>query len=95
MDNRQTHSTPDSASALTSVPIEITVSVGRARPLIRDFLQLTEGCVLQLDRKLDDPVDLYVGERRIGTGVLEVVEGDGDARLAVRLTEVAELSGPA
>ena len=94
MDNPQaapmTGSTP-----FTSVPIEITVSVGKARPLVRELLQLNEGSVLTLDKALDDPVELYVGEKRIGIGVLEVVEGDGQGQLAVRLTEVVDLQSPA
>ncbi|ETX15012.1 hypothetical protein OCH239_19640 [Roseivivax halodurans JCM 10272] len=79
---------------LAAVPIEITVAVGRARPLIRDLLQLDEGSVLVLDRQLDDPVELYVGDRMIGIGALEVVEENGQSRLAVRLTEVADLKAP-
>ena len=78
----------------TSVPIEITVSVGKARPLVRELLQLNEGSVLTLDKQLDDPVELYVGEKLIGIGVLEVVEGDGQGQLAVRLTGVVDLQSP-
>ncbi|SHI03210.1 FliM/FliN family flagellar motor switch protein [Marivita hallyeonensis] len=75
--------------AFTSVPIEITVSVGRARPLVRDLLKLEEGSVLALDKRVDDPVDLYVGDRLIGTGVLEITEtGEKQGQLSVRLVEV-------
>ena len=58
---------------------------------MRELLQLNEGSVLALDKELDDPVELYVGEKLIGIGVLEVVEGDGQGQLAVRLTEVVDL----
>jgi flagellar motor switch protein FliN len=78
-----------------SVPIEITVSVGRARPLVRDLLQLEEGSVLLLDRRVDDPVDLYVGDRLIGTGVLEITEtGEKHGVLSVRLVEVHDFGHP-
>ena len=43
-------------SRFADVPIEITISVGTARPLIRDLLSLDEDAVLPLDRTLDDPV---------------------------------------
>ncbi|MHA6347344.1 FliM/FliN family flagellar motor switch protein [Roseivivax sp. CAU 1761] len=80
---------------LTSVPIEITVSVGRARPPIRELLALDAGSVLTLDRQLDDPVELYVGDRLIGLGMLEVQEDEGSPpRLAVRLVEMADLKAP-
>lgn len=95
MDNTQATSRGDAATAFTSVPIEITVSVGKARPLVRDLLQLAAGSVLSLDKQLDDPVELYVGEKLIGIGVLEVLEGDGQGQLAVRLTEVSELNNSA
>lgn len=94
MDSAQTKAR-DAATPFTSVPIEITVSVGRARPLVRELLQLNEGSVLTLDKQLDDPVELYVGDKLIGIGVLEVVEGDGPGQLAVRLTEVVDLQTPA
>lgn len=75
----------------TSVPIEITVSVGKARPLIRDLVTLGENAVLTLDKSVDDPVDLYIGDRLIARGMLEEKEGDQDGQLVVRLTEVIDL----
>ena len=81
--------TSKSETSFTTVPIEVTVSVGRARPLVRDLLQLEEGSVLLLDKAVDDPVDLYVGDRLIGTGVLEIIEtGEKHGHLSVRLVEV-------
>lgn len=79
-------------SPFTQVPIEITISVGRARPLVRDLLSLDQDAVLPLDRRIDDPVELYVGDRLIARGELEELEGDQAGQLAVRLTEVADLS---
>jgi flagellar motor switch protein FliN len=52
----------------SQVPIEVTISVGRARPLVRDLLRLSKDAVLQLDRRVDDPVELYVGDRLIAAG---------------------------
>lgn len=75
------------------VPIEVTISVGKARPLVRDLLRLSRDAVLALDRRVDDPVELYVGDRLIARGELQEVEGDTTGLLAVRLTEVANLRG--
>ncbi len=75
----------------TSVPIEVTVCVGKARPLIRELVMLGENAVLTLDRRIDDPVDLYVGERLIARGQLEEKEGDAAGQLVVRLIEVVDL----
>ncbi len=52
------------------VPIEVTISVGKARPLVRDLLRLSRDAVLALDRRVDDPVELYVGDRLVARGEL-------------------------
>lgn len=86
---------PRKDTPFTSVPIEITVAVGRARPLVRELLQLEEGSVLTLDRRVDDPVDLYIGDRLIGTGVLEITEnGEKHGQLGVRLLDVHDIGRP-
>ena len=81
------------SNPFAQVPIEITISVGKARPLIRDLLRLTRDAVLPLDRRVEDPVELYVGDRLIARGELQELEGDQAGQLAVRLTEVANLRG--
>jgi flagellar motor switch protein FliN/FliY len=81
------------ANPFSQVPIEVTISVGRARPLVRDLLRLSKDAVLQLDRRVDDPVELYVGDRLIARGELTELEGDNAGQLGVRLTEVANLRG--
>lgn len=75
----------------SQVPIEITVSVGRARPLVRELLRLKKDAVLVLDRAVDDPVELYVGDKLIARGELQELDGEQAGQLAVRLTEVADL----
>jgi flagellar motor switch protein FliN/FliY len=80
-------------SAFAEVPIEITVSVGRARPAVRDLLRLGRDAVLPLDRRVDDPVELYVGERLVARGELQTLDDDPTGQLAVRLTEVVNLRG--
>ena len=74
-----------------SVPIEITVSVGKARPLIRDLVAMSENAVLTLDKRVEDPVELYVGDRLVARGQLEELDGDQSGQLVVRLTEIANL----
>ena len=84
---------PTENNPFAQVPIEVTISVGKARPLVRDLLRLSRDAVLALDRRVDDPVELYVGDRLIASGELEELEGEQAGQLAVRLTEVANLRG--
>lgn len=73
------------------MPIEITISVGKARPLVRDLLRMKRDSILPLDRRVEDPVELYVGDKLIARGELTEMEGDSNGQLAVRLTEVVDL----
>ncbi|TKD26078.1 FliM/FliN family flagellar motor switch protein [Rhodobacter capsulatus] len=83
--------TPPSSNPFAQVPIEITISVGKARPLVRDLLRMKRDSILPLDRRVEDPVELYVGDKLIARGELTEMEGESNGQLAVRLTEVVDL----
>lgn len=81
-------------SAFLGVPIEVTISVGKARPLVSELVELRRDSVLTLDSTIDDPVELYIGDRLIARGELQEI-GDASGRLGVRLTEVADFANDA
>ena len=81
----------EAARAFMGVPVEVTISVGKARPIISELVKLRRDSVLSLDTRIDDPVELYIGERLIARGELQEMD-DGSGLLGVRLTEVADLS---
>jgi flagellar motor switch protein FliN/FliY len=82
---------PPRSGAFLGVPIEVTISVGKARPLVSELVELRRDSVLTLDSSIDDPVELYIGDRLIARGELQEI-GDDSGRLGVRLTEVADFS---
>ncbi len=92
MDNHDTNGNM-TANPFETVPIEIVVSVGKARPLVRDLVNLRENAVLTLDRRVEDPVELFVGDRLVARGRLEELEEGEAGLLGVRLTEIADFSG--
>ena len=78
-------------SPFRSVPIEVTVIVGKARPTIKELLALEHNAVLALDTQIDDPVELYVGSQLIACGNLEeIADGMNAGKLAIRLTEIID-----
>jgi len=81
----------NNSNPFSQVPIEITISVGKAHPKIKELLQLEQDAVLQLDKRIEDPVELFVGDRLIARGELQELSGDQEGQLAVRLTEVVDL----
>jgi len=78
------------SNPFVDVPIEIMVVVGKARPLVRELIDLGENAVLTLDKRVEDPVELYVSDKLVARGQLEELDGSSSGQLAVRLTEIAE-----
>jgi flagellar motor switch protein FliN/FliY len=74
---------------IMEVPLRLSVELGSANLPVRDVLALREGAVVELDRMNGEPADIYVNERLIARGELDVK----DDRVAVRITEL--LSGNA
>ena len=77
-------------NAFLGVPVEMTISVGKAKPLISELLSLSQGAIIPLDSRIDDPVEVYIGEKLIARGELQEIEGE-DGKLGVRLTQVVDL----
>lgn len=74
---------------LNGVSVDVRVCVGFARPTIGELMQLSPDSVLELSAKVEDPVDLFIGDRLIGKGFLEEAEEEAGG-LTVRLTAVGE-----
>jgi len=70
--------------ALLDVSMPVTVEIGRTRLTIEEVLALDAGSVVELDRLAGEPVDVYIGERRMAEGEVVVIED----RLGVRITRV-------
>lgn len=77
--------------AIFSVKVDVVVSVGTARPVIGELLAMRRDMVLPLSTRVDDPVQIMVGDRIIARGELEEM-GDETGRLGVRLTEVVDVT---
>lgn len=78
------------ASALHSVPIEIRVCVGKARPRLSEMLSMDPETVLPLDSRIEDKVGLWVGDKMIAEGELVELDGDRAGQLAVRVTDLSD-----
>ena len=66
------------------VPVNISAVLGRAHLSVAQLLQLGQGSVLELDRKVGEAIDVYVNNRLVARGEVVVV----DDRLGVTMTEI-------
>jgi flagellar motor switch protein FliN/FliY len=62
--------------ALYNVKLDVRVVLGRSRMSISDLLDLTRGSVIELDRKVGDPIDIMINDRMVARGDLVKVNGD-------------------
>jgi flagellar motor switch protein FliN/FliY len=72
---------------LLDVSMPVAIEIGRANMTVQDILHLSIGSVIQLDRIVGEPVDIYVSDRRFAQGEVVVV----GEHFGVRITRV--LSG--
>jgi flagellar motor switch protein FliN/FliY len=66
------------------VPVNISAVLGRAHLSVAQLLQLGQGSVLELDRKVGEAIDIYVNNRLVARGEVVIV----DERLGVTMTEI-------
>jgi flagellar motor switch protein FliN/FliY len=69
---------------ILDVPVTLSMEVGRTRLPIRNFLQLNQGSVVELDRAAGEPLDVYVNGTLVAHGEVVVV----NERFGIRLTDV-------
>jgi flagellar motor switch protein FliN/FliY len=60
---------------LRQVEIPVTLRFGKREMLLREILELAPGAVLELEQRIEEPVELLVGPRLIARGEVVVVEG--------------------
>lgn len=73
--------------ALYEVPVQISVVLGRTAMQLSHLLKLGKGAVIELDRTIGEPVDIFVNSKLVAKGEIVVV----DNKIGVTLTEVITL----
>jgi flagellar motor switch protein FliN len=66
---------------LLDVELEVMLRFGERSMLLREILELGEGSVVELDRAVDEPVDLLLDGQIIARGEVVVVDGNYGLRV--------------
>lgn len=74
----------DSLEAVNDVLVKVQAILGRSRMPVGKLLQLAPGMVVELDRRVGEPVDIFVNNRLIARGEVVLIDGS----LGVTLTEI-------
>ena len=68
------------------VPLTVMLRFGERRMRLQDVLALSAGSLVSLDRLVEDPVELLLGDRILARGEVLIVDGN----YGLRVTEVVD-----
>lgn len=71
------------------VPVEMSVSIGRARLSIQDMLELKNGSVLKLDKRSNEHVEIFVGDTLVAYGEIEEENDPENENLSIKIVRLA------
>jgi len=66
------------------IPVQVSAVLGKSQLQVSNLLRLGPGAIVELDRKVGEPIDIFVNNRLVARGEVVVV----DDRLGVTMTEI-------
>ena len=72
---------PSTMNLLLDVELPVSVSFGKTEMLMKDVLKLTTGSIVELNRGVNEPVEVLVNHCLIARGEVVVVEGNYGVRI--------------
>ncbi len=66
---------------LMDVPLDVTLRFGARQMVLKEILELMPGGVIELDRNVQDPVELMVAGQVVATGEVVIVDGNYGLRV--------------
>jgi flagellar motor switch protein FliN/FliY len=66
------------------VELNVSLRFGQRQMPLRDVLDLASGSVIELDRMVDEPIDLFLDGKLIARGEAVIVDGN----YGLRVTEI-------
>jgi flagellar motor switch protein FliN len=75
--------------AIADIPVQLAAVLGKAQMPVSQLLRLGRGAVVGLDRRVGEPIDIYVNNRLVARGEVMIV----DDHLGVTMTEIIKADG--
>lgn len=74
----------DELKTLYDIPVKVTVILGSSNLKIKDVLKLGRGSILELNKRITEPVSICVNDKEVASGEILVI----DDRLAITITNI-------
>ena len=75
-----------SLHSISEVPVTVSAVLGKKKIDISSLLKMETGTIVDIDRKVGEPIDLYVNDTLIARGELILVDGN----LGISMTEIIQ-----
>lgn len=69
---------------LLKVPVNLSIEVGRTQMALNELLDTREGSVIELERMLDEPLDILVNGSLVAHGVVVLA----NERFGIQITDI-------
>ena len=69
---------------ILDIPLELSVEFGKVKIVINDLIQLGQGSIIELDKSVGDPLEIYINGKLIARGEVVVV----DDKFGIRVTDI-------
>ena len=79
-------SEPANLDLIMTVPLQVSVEIGRTKKQVKEIMDFTKGSLVVLDKLAGDQVDIYVNGQRFAKGDVVVV----DDSFGVKITEILD-----
>lgn len=74
-------SDPSNLDLVMDVELNVTLRFGQRQLALREVLELTSGSVVELDRQVDEPVELILDGRVVARGEAVIIDGNYGMRI--------------
>jgi len=69
---------------ILDIPLDVSVELGRVRIIVNDLLQLGQGSIIELNKPVGEPLEIYINNKLIARGEVVVV----DEKFGIRVTDI-------
>ncbi len=75
-----------SLKALHEVPLKVSAVLGNTKMTVEELLKCTQGTIIELEKQVGEPIDLYVNGKVIAKGEIVLV----GEKIGITLTEIVK-----
>lgn len=69
---------------ILDIPLDVSVELGRVKMLVNDLLQLGQGSIIELNKAVGEPLEIYIHNKLIARGEVVVM----DEQFGIRVTDI-------